>query len=113
MGEFADMLIDQMWDLTDEDLADGEEWYGTVGRWNKVCRCCGRGGLVWEMRNDKWRLHDQRGLHACSVNPLREPLAKETKRPLVPEGEWLPPPAGYRVCERRATATPLDEEIPD
>lgn len=75
MGEMTDMLIEQMWDLSDEDHMDAEEWWGTVGRWNKICRCCGRSNLTWELKNEKWRLCDERGIHVCPVTPLMERAA--------------------------------------
>lgn len=90
MGEMADMLLDQMWDGHDDEMdEDGPPYPVTT----KTCRMCGRSGLVWALRNDKWRLHDERGMHVCPVKPLNEPLAKETKTPVV---EYLPPPANYR-----------------
>lgn len=69
----ADMLIDQMWDLTDEEHMDGEEWWGTVGRYNKICRCCKAANLRWGDLNGKWRLFgpDDK-VHVCAVKPLVE-----------------------------------------
>ena len=37
----------------------------------KTCRCCNQSGLHWENRDGRWRLCDERGVHQCSVCPLR------------------------------------------
>ncbi len=71
--------IDDDIDRILEEEMDGE-WLGTVywtnGGAGVKCRCCGKDGLRWGTRNDKWRLHDGRGMHVCPMRPLREPLAK-------------------------------------
>ena len=71
MGEMADYYLDQQWDDEDEwgnwiiDPSDGGPPTST-----KTCRCCGKTGLHWDLRDGKWRLFDGRGIHSCKVNPL-------------------------------------------
>lgn len=90
MGEQADILIDQMWDFDPRD----EEPIAT-----KTCRCCGKTGLHWDMLNSKWRLHDNRGIHVCPVNPLKERAPRVYKK--KDTTEWAPLPAGYVMSEAR------------
>ncbi len=90
MGEMADMLLDQMWDEYGEEPEDGD---GPPQR-TKTCRMCGRTGLTWALRNDKWRLHDERGMHVCPVKPLNEPIVKDVPKTVT--NEWAPRPAGYK-----------------
>lgn len=74
MGDMADMLIDQFWDIDHEQDEDGYEpvWPRT----GVTCRCCGRKELTWRKRDNKWRLHDQRGIHVCPVNPIAKAVDK-------------------------------------
>ena len=65
MGEFADMLVDQMWDrdsLEQDDQEDEGPFCVT-----KTCRYCGEGGMVWGMTTKGWRLHDDKGIHVCEA----------------------------------------------
>lgn len=70
MGDMADFTLESIeWSIYNgyEDDDGYEQPINT-----KTCKCCGRSGLHWALRKDKWRLHDDRGLHMCSVNPLKE-----------------------------------------
>lgn len=68
MGEYADYLTDQIydsyWGLEDEF----DEFVGPSDRNNKVCRCCGKGGLHWKQVENKWLLHNSDGIHKCEKN---------------------------------------------
>ena len=72
MGDAADMVLESI----DYSIYNGY-WEGDDDRETsfhnlKKCRCCGRDNLFWKKRNNKWRLFDRRGIHVCSVNPLKE-----------------------------------------
>ncbi len=62
MSEFADLLIDQMWDQMLEEDFDEEGPFPDT----KTCRHCGALGLKWGQNQGKWRLFNGKGvLHSC------------------------------------------------
>jgi len=74
MGEYADYCINQIhdsyWDLEDEfDGPLSSSIPISRDRDNKVCRCCGKNGLHWKQVDNKWLLHNDKGIHECEKNP--------------------------------------------
>lgn len=67
MGEFADMLIDQMMDGDFDDELEDSDYFDP----GKTCRYCGEGGLAWSFREGHgWRLSDSKGYHKCKSGPF-------------------------------------------
>lgn len=68
MGEMADYTLESIeYGMYSED--DGYDERQDIS--DKMCRYCGRTGLRWGLRNEKWRLFDNRGIHVCKINPLK------------------------------------------
>lgn len=70
MGDIADLALEAVVDT----------WSGPACLpypRDKVCRCCGQGGLHWATRGGRWRLMDAGGIHCCPVNPLAEATEAE------------------------------------
>ena len=44
---------------------------------NKICRCCGKGGLHWKQVENKWLLHNSDGIHKCEKNLYNPKLIKD------------------------------------
>jgi hypothetical protein len=85
MGEYADLALEEMWDVERDwegNEYDGFDYvdlpYGDCGPAfrpinYKTCRCCGERMLQWGNVDGKWRLFTTDGqLHRCPVNPLKE-----------------------------------------
>jgi len=73
MGDMAEYTLDciDFESYSNPYAEQNGEWEAPAIR-TIVCRCCHKAGLEWHIHNGKWRLFDQRGLHACPVNPLIE-----------------------------------------
>ncbi len=88
MGEFADDLIDKMFDEYDSWEEDEGPFPTT-----KTCRHCGQGGFSWLfVEGAGWRLANQQGVHACpkfKKKPVARVLRPEKKIPIREHGyEW-------------------------
>jgi len=72
MGDMADYILSSIDYGHDYISGYDEDEHEPPLRHDKTCRCCGRKGLQWGQRNGKWRLFDNRGIHVCKVNPLKD-----------------------------------------
>ena len=66
MGDFADDILDHMFDR----MLYGEEYEDSwAGPRSITCRRCQTQGLTWAKGKDRWTLVDERGnIHRCPVN---------------------------------------------
>lgn len=88
MGEMADYYLeleDYFQDRLDylqsiqagnyvEEFNDPEDFDCAPPALNLICKFCNRENLHWELRNDKWRMCDDQGIHKCPINPLKEKI---------------------------------------
>lgn len=87
MGDGADMALEMIEDFEysralyrsgqmteleayEAGIIDERGFEYSDGPPSKTCRCCGKAGLYWGLRDGHWRLFDNRGIHRCPVNPL-------------------------------------------
>ena len=86
MGEFADMAIEEAFDIEDlyeswmaGNIDDSDAFDFGLFEYNAqfcrkkclTCRYCKESDLGWGMLDGKWRMFSKNGeLHACSVRPL-------------------------------------------
>lgn len=90
MGDEADFLIEQgMCDWGDEGL-DPDDMEGNgeffVGRLRQTkssptCKYCGKSGLKWVNKDDKWRLYDGDEPHFC--DNYKKPIDTNNKSGMI------------------------------
>ena len=71
-----DYRIDHPYEFEDENCDVCPSRFTRYTQKQKVCRCCGEGGLHWGLTTgEKWLLiNNKNETHQCKVNPYKKKL---------------------------------------